>query len=77
MSPEAHRNKVDYKSDMWSMGCILYEFCMLKGAFRVLGEIFDGPVPKIDEMNPDISTGENWRDLRSIGKHNYFCTFQT
>lgn len=34
MSPENIRNKpYGYKSDIWSLGCILYELCNLRHAF--------------------------------------------
>ena len=34
-SPEIWKDlPYDYKSDIWSMGCILYELCMLKPPFR-------------------------------------------
>eukprot|EP00401_Gymnodinium_catenatum_P004559 CAMPEP_0117524412 /NCGR_PEP_ID=MMETSP0784-20121206/35232_1 /TAXON_ID=39447 /ORGANISM="" /LENGTH=563 /DNA_ID=CAMNT_0005320559 /DNA_START=112 /DNA_END=1803 /DNA_ORIENTATION=+ len=35
MSPEVCRNQpYGYKSDVWSLGCVLYELCMLKHAFE-------------------------------------------
>lgn len=34
MSPEVCENKpYSYKSDIWSLGCVLYEMCTLKHAF--------------------------------------------
>jgi serine/threonine protein kinase len=34
MSPELFKYKpYSYKSDIWALGCILYEMCMLKHAF--------------------------------------------
>ncbi|MCQ2819281.1 MAG: serine/threonine-protein kinase Nek [archaeon] len=34
-SPEIWRDKpYDYKTDIWSVGCIIYELCMLKPPFR-------------------------------------------
>jgi len=34
MSPELFRNKpYSYKSDIWSLGCVLYEMCNLRHAF--------------------------------------------
>eukprot|EP01029_Cantina_marsupialis_P005430 TRINITY_DN1589_c0_g1_i1.p1 TRINITY_DN1589_c0_g1~~TRINITY_DN1589_c0_g1_i1.p1 ORF type:complete len:772 (-),score=205.55 TRINITY_DN1589_c0_g1_i1:56-2371(-) len=44
MSPEICENKAyDYKSDVWALGCILYELCTLKHAFdssNILGLVF-------------------------------------
>lgn len=44
MSPEVCENKAyTYKSDIWSMGCVLYELCMLKHAFsadNLLGLVY-------------------------------------
>lgn len=35
MSPEVCENKpYTFKSDVWSLGCVLYELCMLKHAFQ-------------------------------------------
>jgi NIMA (never in mitosis gene a)-related kinase 1/4/5 len=34
MSPEIFENKpYNYKSDLWALGCILYEMCTLRQAF--------------------------------------------
>lgn len=34
ISPEIwNGNKYDYKSDIWSFGCLIYEICMLKPPF--------------------------------------------
>ena len=34
MSPEVCENKpYSYASDIWALGCVLYEMCMLKHAF--------------------------------------------
>jgi len=34
LSPEVFQNKpYGYKSDIWAIGCILYELCTLKKAF--------------------------------------------
>jgi len=44
MSPEVCQSKgYSYKSDVWSLGCILYELCTLKHAFHsenLLGLVF-------------------------------------
>ena len=35
MSPEVLQGKgYDWKSDVWSLGCIAYELCMLRSPFR-------------------------------------------
>jgi len=57
MSPEVCENKpYTYKSDVWSLGCVLYELCMLKHAFsadNLLGLVYKivrdeyGPIPKL------------------------------
>lgn len=56
MSPEVCENKpYTNKSDIWSLGCLLYELCMLKHAFtadNLLGLVFKivrdkiEPIPK-------------------------------
>ena len=34
MSPELFKNKpYSYKSDVWALGCVLYEMCNLRHAF--------------------------------------------
>lgn len=55
MSPEMIKGEEKYNmtTDIWSLGCILYEMCSLKKAYVVddgnammlLGKIVDGPIP--------------------------------
>lgn len=57
MSPEVCENKpYTFKSDVWSLGCVLYELCMLKHAFsadNLLGLVYKivsdkyEPIPKM------------------------------
>ncbi|CAM9364416.1 unnamed protein product, partial [Phaeothamnion confervicola] len=57
MSPEVCENRpYSYKSDIWALGCILYELCTLKHAFKasnLLGIVFKivaQDAPPIPEM---------------------------
>ena len=62
MSPEVCENKAyNYKSDLWAMGCILYELCTLNHAFdasNLLGLVFKivqesyPPIP--DHYSPEL-----------------------
>ena len=52
MSPEVCQNKpYSYQSDIWALGCILYELCALKHAFH--SENLLGLVYKIVQKEPD------------------------
>ena len=63
MSPEVCKNSpYSYKSDVWALGCVLYELCTLKHAFNaenLLGLVFkivqdkQEPIPNIysQELN--------------------------
>ena len=57
MSPEVCQNKpYTYQSDIWALGCILYELCTLKHAFHaenLLGLVFKIVQDK-QEPIPDI-----------------------
>lgn len=62
MSPELFRNQpYNYKSDIWSLGCVLYEMCALRHAFEA--REMDGLVQKILRANyPPLPSGEPCRD---------------
>uniref|UniRef100_A0A8B9H5T8 non-specific serine/threonine protein kinase n=1 Tax=Astyanax mexicanus TaxID=7994 RepID=A0A8B9H5T8_ASTMX len=64
MSPEAisHRG-YNSKSDIWSLGCILYEMCCLKHAFEgynflsVVMKIVEGSTPSLPESySPELNS---------------------
>lgn len=67
MSPEVLQGKgYDWKSDVWSLGCIAYELCMLRSPFRAsdkenlnLYELFQritkGQFPPLsDKYSPEL-----------------------
>lgn len=62
MSPEVCENKpYRFKSDLWALGCILYEMCTLKHAFdatNLLGLVFkivqDKAPPIPDRYSPEL-----------------------
>ena len=63
MSPEVCESKpYTYKSDVWALGCVLYELCTLKHAFEannLLGLVYkivrdkQDPIPSI--YSPELS----------------------
>lgn len=65
LSPEAcENNPYNSKSDIWALGCVLYELCTLKHAFdasNLLGLVFKIVKGSYDPI-PDIYT-ENLKDL--------------
>ncbi|XP_056156069.1 apolipoprotein L1-like [Lampris incognitus] len=51
----------DAKSDIWSVGCVLYELCMLESAFtaentvRLIPKIVNGPYPSLPgDFSPEL-----------------------
>ena len=57
MAPELFKNQpYGYKSDMWSLGCVLFELCNLRHAFDALSinglaiKILHGNVQSINPM---------------------------
>jgi serine/threonine-protein kinase len=62
MSPEQVRDSksVDARTDIWSLGVILYQFCTGRQAFRAetmnasLAKIVMDPPPPLRELNPDV-----------------------
>lgn len=65
MSPEVCRSEpYSYKSDIWSLGCVLYECCMLKHAFE--SENLLGLVYKIVSDRYDPIPSQYTQDLSSL-----------
>ncbi len=81
MSPEQleHTAAVDARTDLWSLGAVLYELCAGKPAFdaptlaALATAILTRPPPPLDELRPDLPQGlgrviarclEKDRDLR-------------
>ncbi|XP_045067692.1 probable serine/threonine-protein kinase Sps1 [Coregonus clupeaformis] len=62
LGPEILTGKVyDTKSDIWSLGCVLYELCMLRCAFaaastiKLIPKILGGPYPSLPEsFSPEL-----------------------
>ena len=63
MSPEMIKaeKEATFSTDMWSLGCILFEMCSLQKAYLVdegntmqlLSKIVDGPVPSLPDQYSD------------------------
>ena len=60
ISPEMINNSYDYKSDIWSLGCILYELCTFNHAFdgnnqiQICSKIMNGKYDNIKTVNKNI-----------------------
>lgn len=72
MAAEAHGGKYTIFADMWSIGCILYELCMLTPPFTTTkySKIFSGAIPLIDEQS---DKGQDWKPLRKLCNY-LFCS---
>mmetsp|Transcript_56772 Transcript_56772/g.176543 ORF Transcript_56772/g.176543 Transcript_56772/m.176543 type:complete len:640 (+) Transcript_56772:214-2133(+) len=92
MSPEVCENKpYTFKSDVWSLGCVLYELCMLKHAFsadNLLGLVYKivsdkyEPIPKLysKELNALIQrmlekSAEKRPSVRELLEDGYVHSF--
>lgn len=65
MSPEVCQNKpYTYQSDIWALGCILYELCTLRHAFHA--ENLLGLVFKIVQDNQEPIEGDYSDELKDI-----------
>ncbi|XP_067445516.1 interferon-induced very large GTPase 1-like isoform X3 [Thunnus thynnus] len=65
LSPEICENKpYDNKSDIWSLGCVLYEMCTLKRAFEA-GSMKDILLKIINDSYPPVSDHYS-QELRSL-----------
>lgn len=73
MSPEVCRNEpYNWKSDVWSLGCVLYELCMLRHAFEssslagLIYKIVGGNYEPIPEMySHDLNELSRWMLTKS------------
>eukprot|EP00398_MALV-I-01_sp_L67-1_P000950 gene950-874_t len=65
MSSEAHEGKYSFSTDIWSVGCMLYELCMLQRpiTMQTYSLIFRGSIPRISW---ESSSGEDWSQLRNL-----------
>lgn len=65
MSPEVLKHEgYKYKSDIWSMGVVLYELCSLQHAFQ--GESLLGVMYKIVEENPPKLSDHYSKELQTL-----------
>eukprot|EP00398_MALV-I-01_sp_L67-1_P000165 gene165-29_t len=63
MCPEAMlQDDYSYSADVWAMGCVLYNLCLLKRPFEIIRTILKGPIPEI----PHTLNGEDTQDLAII-----------
>lgn len=73
MSPEVCENKpYTFKSDVWSLGCVLYELCMLKHAFsadNLLGLVYKIVSDKYEPIPPMYSPALNTLIQRMLEKN--------
>jgi NIMA (never in mitosis gene a)-related kinase len=67
LSPEVCQNKpYDFMSDVWALGCVLYELCCLKHAFsatNLLGLVYKIVQDKIDPI-PEIYSTDMWELIK-------------
>jgi serine/threonine protein kinase len=62
VSPElVQEDKYSYKSDVWAIGCILYELCFLKRAFD--GKTMIKITKDIVDKHPDFNNFRYSKDL--------------
>ena len=65
MSPEVCENiPYSFKSDVWALGCVLYELCTLKHAFKANNLL--GLVYKIVQEKQDPIPGYYSQELRNL-----------
>ena len=67
VSPElVNEEKYSYKSDVWAIGCILYELCYLKRAYD--GKNMIEIVSKICQDFPDFDNFKYSKELLELNK---------
>lgn len=68
-SPEVWSNKhYDYKSDMWSLGCLIYELATLKAPFRgnSIKEVYDKVMKGVYDPIPNIYSKKLYDIISSL-----------
>jgi len=75
MSPEVCKSEpYGYKSDIWALGCVLYEMCMLKHAFEsqsLLGLVYKIVSETYDPIPPQYSNDQRSLMERVLDKSSY------
>jgi hypothetical protein len=67
MSPEVLRgDKYDFKTDVWSLGCLLYELAVLKSPFKAEGLNIYSLFQKISEGQYQPISSDYSEDLRNL-----------
>eukprot|EP00398_MALV-I-01_sp_L67-1_P000261 gene261-317_t len=69
MSPEmTNQKKYSYANDIWALGCILFELCLLKRAVTEIKDVFKSPPSIIKSIRSSLGTiaSYEWLDFSKI-----------